>query len=113
MAKIASVLDEMPTILGGLTRGLSHEILDRRTNPALLGDARAFGLIVLAAPGAEDAAGPLRSLALPEGVRAAVSGWDGRCVLRLTARDGWPLKQATAILLSHLRGRPLPRVWQI
>lgn len=92
---------------------LTPEILDRRANPALLGQAQAFGLIVLAADGAEDAAGGLRALPLPEAVTAAASGWDGRTVVRLTARDGWPLKQAIAILLSHLRRKPLPRVWQI
>ncbi len=77
-------------------------------SPALLGDARALAVVCLVAQGAEDAVGPLRA-ALPH---IAVSGWDGKCVVRLTARDGWSLKQTLAQILHILSGRPLPRVWQ-
>jgi urease accessory protein len=83
-----------------------------------LAGARAVALVALVAPGAEDAAGPLRALPLPGGVRAAVSGWDGKCVMRLMAGDSWPLRLALAAALRHLRARrgdppALPRVWQI
>lgn len=77
-------------------------------SPALLGGARAFAVVCLVAQGAEDAVATLRAAA-PE---AAVSGWDGKCVLRLAAADGWPLKQALAQVLHILTRRPLPRVWQ-
>lgn len=75
--------------------------------PALLNGARAFAVVCLIAQGAEDAVAPLRA-ALPG---LAVSGWDGKCIVRLTAPDGWPLKQHLAQILQILTGRPLPRVW--
>ncbi len=79
------------------------------TSPALLGHARAFVVVCLVAQGAEDAVAPVRA-ALDFG---AVSGWDGKCVVRLAATDGWTLKQQLARVLHILSGRALPRVWQI
>ena len=76
-------------------------------DPALLNRARAFAVVCLVAQGAEDAVAPLRE-ALPD---LAVSGWDGKCIARLTAADGWPLKQHLAQVLHFLTGRPLPPVW--
>jgi urease accessory protein len=82
------------------------------TGPAGLNGARAVAMLALVAPGAEDALGPLRAaLAGAEGVAAAASAWDGRCVARLMAADGWPLRRALGRALGVLRGRPLPRVW--
>ena len=43
----------------------------------------------------------------------AVSGFDGRCIVRLTAVDGWPLRRQIARMLGQLRPDPLPRCWQI
>ena len=83
--------------------------------PALLAGARALATVALVAPGAEDATGAVRAAidGLPDGVVAAASGWDGKCVVRLRAVDGWPLRRALARLLSVLRGgAALPRVWQ-
>lgn len=77
-------------------------------SPALLNGARAFAVICLVAQGAEDAVAPLRAVL---GANGAVSGWDGRCVVRLTAGDGWPMKQLMARVVRILTGRPLPRVW--
>lgn len=90
------------------TMDLSPETLTS-PSPALLGGARAFAVVCLVAQGAQDAVASLRA-AVPF---AAVSGWDGKCVVRLTAIDGWPLKQILARILHILTGRPLPRVWQI
>ncbi|MFC2968173.1 urease accessory protein UreD [Acidimangrovimonas pyrenivorans] len=84
--------------------------------PAVLNGARAFATVALVAPGGEDALGPVRAClvgALPDGVEAAASGWDGKCVVRLLAGDALPLKRAVAAVLDVLRGRPLPRVWQM
>lgn len=82
--------------------------------PAVLGQGRAFGLLALVADGAEDAVNPLRGvLAAAEGVEAGVSGWNGRCLVRLRAPDAWPLRRAMASMIRHLRGGALPRVWQI
>jgi len=83
--------------------------------PALLAGARALATVALVAPGAEDATGAVRAAidGLPDGVVAAASGWDGKCVVRLRAVDGWPLRRALARLLNVLRGgAALPRVWQ-
>ncbi|MFN7052783.1 MAG: urease accessory protein UreD, partial [Gemmobacter sp.] len=63
--------------------------------------------------GAEDAAPALRPLLPNPDCDTAVSAWNGRLILRLAAPDLWPLKQQMARLLSQLRGRPLPRVWQM
>ena len=76
-------------------------------SPALLNGARALAVVCLVAQGAEDAVGPVRA-ALQFG---AASGWDGKCVVRLIAMDGWRLKQQLARVLQILSGRPLPRVW--
>ena len=76
--------------------------------PALLNGVRACAVVCLVAQGAEDAVAPVRAV-LDFG---AVSGWDGKCVVRLTAADGWPLKQHLARVLAVLTGRALRRVWQ-
>jgi urease accessory protein len=82
--------------------------------PACLGGARAVATVALVAPGAEDMLGPLRTvLAQVEGVEAAASAWGGKCVLRMRAPDGQPLKRALASVLNTMRGAPLPRVWQM
>lgn len=82
---------------------------DTLTSPsaALLHGAGAFAVVCLLAQGAQDAVAALRA-AVPS---AAVSGWDGKCLARLTAKDGWPLKQALSRILRILSGRELPRVW--
>ncbi len=88
--------------------------LARAGDAAVLGDARAFAVVALVAPGAADALGPLRAaLAGTEGVEAAASAWDGKCVARILAADGWPMRRALARALGALRGGPLPRVWQM
>lgn len=82
------------------------------TGLATHGTQRAFATVALIRQGAEDAVDALRRL-LPEDMPAAASGWDGKCVVRLAAPDGWPLRKALAPILTHLRGAPLPRVWQL
>ena len=64
-------------------------------------------MVCLIAQGAEDAVGPVRAVL----ERGAASGWEGRCVVRMTAPDGWTLKRELARVLHILSGRPLPRVW--
>lgn len=79
---------------------------------AALNGARAFATIALIGPGAEDMLGPVRA-ALPEGIEAAASAWDGKCVIRLLGPDLFPVRRAMAAVLTLLRGGPLPRVWQV
>ena len=80
-------------------------------------DARRFGMVDLVAPGAEDALAPVRaaldSVRGAAGVEAAASAWDGKCVVRMRAGDALPLKRSVAAVLEVMRGRALPRVWQI
>ena len=80
---------------------------------ALLGQARGFAVIALIAPGAEDALPRLRAALTVAGCEAAASAFDGKCIARIVARDGWPLKQQVALALAALRVGPLPRVWQM
>lgn len=80
---------------------------------ATLAGARVLAVVALVAPGAEDAAGPVRATLTEAGVEAAASGFDGRCLVRLMARDGWPLRRQLARVLGVLRPGPLPRVWQM
>ncbi|RVT85616.1 urease accessory protein UreD [Rhodobacteraceae bacterium CCMM004] len=101
--------DGRPVLVEGLA--LDDAVLAAADNPATLAGARALGLIALVAPGAEAAAEALRRLPGADGVRWAVSGWDGKCVVRLMAADAQPLRRLAAALLTHLRGGPLPRVW--
>ncbi len=92
---------------------MDGESLALAGEPAMLGSARAVALLALICPGAEDALAPIRALLAEDGVEAAASGWDGRCLVRMTARDGWPLRRLMVKLLTHIRGTVPPRVWQI
>ncbi len=91
--------------------------IDRATlmdaSPAGLAGARAVSTLALVAKGAEDALGAVRALSVPDGVSVAVSAWNGRCVVRLMARDPAPLRRALARAIETLGRRALPRVWQM
>ncbi|MBL4917107.1 urease accessory protein UreD [Szabonella alba] len=91
---------------------LDPDSLGRTTSPALLGPGRAFATLVLVAPGAADALGPLRATLTVPGVEAAATAFEGRLVLRVLARDGLPLRRQIARAVACLRPGPLPRVWQ-
>jgi urease accessory protein len=83
-----------------------------RAGSAALGGMRAIATVALVARGAEDALGAVRA-ALAEGVEAAASAWNGKLVVRLAGPDLRPVKRAVALVLNVIRGRPLPRVWQM
>lgn len=92
---------------------LNSNILARGPHAAILGPARAFATLVLAAPGAEDALGAARAALGEPGVEAAASAFDGKCVVRMLAADGWPLRKQILKLMGALRrGAAPPRVWQ-
>ncbi|MCU0904587.1 MAG: urease accessory protein UreD [Tabrizicola sp.] len=80
---------------------------------AVLSGGAAFATLAFCGPGRETAADALRELTVPEGVQAAVSGWNGRCLLRAVAAEPWPLKLYLGAAMARLTGRPLPRVWQM
>lgn len=101
--------DNRPLLVEPLRLADRH-LADR--SAAGLGGARALATLVLAAPGAEDALGPARAACAAEGVTAAASAWDGRCVIRMMAPDATPLRRALARAIETLGRRPLPRVWQ-
>lgn len=96
---------------------LTPESLRDASSPAVLGGtnglAHVFASLALCGAGAEAAVEALRALPRPEGVRAAVSGWNGRCLLRATGADLWPLKLYLGRVMARLTDRPLPRVWQM
>ena len=96
---------------------LTPESLRDADSPAVLGGtnglAHVFASLALCGAGAEAAVEALRALPRPEGVRAAVSGWNGRCLLRATGADLWPLKLYLGRVMARLTDRPLPRVWQM
>lgn len=93
------------------------ELLDRHLGQpsasAGIEDARALATVAFIAPGAEDALDGLRArLGTPTGARFAASGWNGKLVLRAVAADPAPVRRILRTALEHLRGAPLPRVWQ-
>lgn len=93
---------------------LNSDILAKGARGAILGEARAFATLVLCAPGAEDAVEPARSVLTEPGTGGAASGFDGKCVIRLLAREGWPMRRQILRLMETLRrGQSAPRVWQI
>lgn len=91
---------------------LGPDSLGRRQNSAILGGANAFSTLVLVAVDASAAAPVLAPLLDEPGVEGAVSGFDGRCVVRLLAADPWSLRRQILRLLPSLLRGPLPRVWQ-
>ncbi|HSF64891.1 MAG TPA: urease accessory protein UreD [Paracoccaceae bacterium] len=87
--------------------------LARADGTAMLGGARAFATLALVADGAEARLDALRAVLDEPGVEAGASAFDGKCICRMLAADGWPLRRQVARALAVLRPGPLPRVWQI
>jgi urease accessory protein len=86
--------------------------LARAEGAAMLGGARAFATLALVAPDAADRLDALRAVLDEPGVEAAASAFEGKCICRLLAADGWPLRRQVIRALAVLRPGPLPRVWQ-
>ena len=84
-----------------------------RTGVAGLAGQRAFASVAMVGQGVGDVLQAVRAVLDESGVIAAASALDGRLMLRMAARDGWPLRRQMARCLTVLRrGQPLPRVWQ-
>ena len=92
---------------------LDDAALPRLGGPALLDGARAVATLTMIAPHAPDLLAPARAVLDEPGVAGAASAPPGRLVIRLLARDDWPLRRQVNRLLTTLRPDPLPRIWQI
>lgn len=92
---------------------LDDATLPRLDGPALLNGARCVATLAMIAPHAPDLLGAARAVLDEPGVTAAASAPPGRLVIRLLARDNWPLRRQVHRLLTALRPDPLPRIWQI
>lgn len=91
---------------------LSGDIAAQLARPAIAGGAAAVATILLVAPEAEAAVGPLRAALAGAPVEAGASAWDGMLLARLLARDGACLRAGIVAGLASLRdGLVLPRVW--
>ncbi len=80
---------------------------------AVMRGGSAFATLALCGQGREAAVDAVRSVPVPEGVTAGVSGWNGRCLMRAVGAEPWPLKVYLGAVLARLTGRALPRVWQM
>ncbi|WP_136682274.1 urease accessory protein UreD [Falsirhodobacter xinxiangensis] len=80
---------------------------------AVPGGARAFATLAMVGPGAEETLAVARGALDILGVEATASAFDGTLVVRMLSHDGWPLRRQVAKVLNAMRGRSLPRVWQI
>ncbi len=94
------------------TLRIDPEVLSCAASPAILGGAKAMAVIAHIAQNAEDAASALRALPVQDGAQMAVSGWNGRCLIRIAASDSWPLRAQVIRVITTLRAAPMPRVWQ-
>lgn len=92
---------------------LDDTALTRRDGAAMLGDARAMATLAMIAPHAPDLLAQARAALDEPGVTAAASAPPGRLIIRLLARDDWPLRRQINRLLTALRPTPLPRIWQV
>ena len=81
------------------------------TSAATLNGARAFATLLLAAPQAEDGVDRLRAAI---GEHGAASGWSGKLVARLAARDGFTLRKSLIPALGVMMGgAALPKTWAL
>jgi urease accessory protein len=85
----------------------------RRAGRIVHHDAMALDDAALPRLGGPDLLAPARAVLDEPGVTGAASAPPGRLVIRLLARDDWPLRRQVNRLLTTLRPDPLPRIWQV
>jgi urease accessory protein len=94
------------------TLHINSDVLGSVDRPAVFGGAKAMAVIAHIAGGAADAAPAVHQLPVQDSAQMAVSGWNGRCIIRILATDSWPLRQQIIRVVTTLRRAPMPRVWQ-
>jgi urease accessory protein len=90
---------------------LEGPIAEVLARPAVLDGAGATGLLLYAAPAAQERIEEARTMLHNAGATAAVSWVNGVLVARAAAPDGLSLKAQLAPLIEALHGQPLPRIW--
>ncbi|HET6972178.1 MAG TPA: urease accessory protein UreD [Phenylobacterium sp.] len=89
---------------------LDGPIAEAAAKAPILAGARAFASLLLVAEGAERFLPAVRAVL---GASGGASAFDGKLFARVTAPDGFALRQALLPALEALRdGAPLPRVWR-
>ena len=91
---------------------LDGPIADRLDRPALGGGARAVATVLHVAPDAEARLDAVRTVLEGAACDAGAGAWNGLLVIRLADAEPSRLRRDLVILLAHLRGSALPRVWQ-
>jgi urease accessory protein len=89
--------------------GAVADVLDR---DATLDGARAVAMLLWAAADAADRLDEVRALLQDAPCRVAASAWNGLLLVRAAARDSGGVRTMLESVITHLTGRPLPRVWQ-
>ena len=92
------------------THGLRGAIADTLACAAVAADGVAVAT-VLVVPGDEATVEALRAGGQDCRAEIGVSAWNGIALVRLCARDGASLRHDLALVLTTLRGAPLPRLW--
>lgn len=89
---------------------LDGPIADLAAKAPILAGGRAFASLLLVADDAQRLLPPLRAAL---GHHGGASAFDGKLFARVTAPDGFALRQALLPALEILRdGAPLPRIWR-
>ena len=91
---------------------LEGELSALLARTAIANGARATATMVLICPEAEERLEPARDALVDVAATCALSAWNGMLVARLLSKDAQSLRAALGRLISHLRGAPMPRVWQ-
>jgi len=91
---------------------LDGPIADRLDRPALGGGARAVAMVLHVSPDAQSRLDGVRAVLEGAACDAGAGAWNGLLVIRMADAEPSRLRRDLVILLAHLRGSALPRVWQ-
>ena len=91
---------------------LEGEIAALLDRPALGGGARMLATLLLVAPDAEARLESVRATLAEAPAEAGSSAWNGMLSVRLSSPSPERVRATIVALLTQLRGRAAPRVWQ-